>query len=102
MQYRNKSQSGDRNEYGDRSQSRDRNQYGDIGCLKCGGGNHKARDCRRYPFFCDERCENCNLLHPSSFCRFANSSRYVTPPRSARNTPERNIPNIFKNSANLN
>ena len=107
-QSRDKDQNGDRSksrdkmQYRNKSQSGDRNQYGDIGCLKCGGVNHKARDCRRYPFFCDERCENCNLLHPSSFCRFANSSRYVTPPRSARNTPERNIPNIFKKSANLN
>ena len=81
-----------------RSKSKDgsRQTDGQNGCLKC-GGNHLARSCRRYPFFTDERCQNCNLLHPTTFCRFV-KSRYITPDREKS---PKNF-NLFKNDKSLN
>ena len=81
-----------------RSKSKDgsRQTDGQNGCLKC-GGDHLARSCRRYPFFTDEKCQNCNLLHPTTFCRFV-KSRYITPDREKS---PKNF-NLFKNDKSLN
>ena len=70
--------------------------YSQNGCLKC-AGDHLSRDCKRYPFYTEERCLNCNLLHPTTFCRFV-KSRYITPDREQ--SPKSF--NLFKNDKSLN
>ena len=48
-----------------------------IYCVRC-GSSHFAKNCRRYPFFTSENCENCGLAHPTVCC-FNKESQYLTP-----------------------
>ena len=51
-----------------------------IYCVRC-GSSHFAKNCRRYPYFTSENCENCGLAHPTDLCCFNKESRYLTPTR---------------------
>ena len=58
------------------------------GCWKCGDESHQMAKCKRYPFYCEQKCDFCNLMHPTSFCRFRRS-RYITPPTSREDSRTR-------------
>jgi uncharacterized membrane protein YgcG len=53
-------------------------------CKKC-GGSHPSKECKRYPFYYNEKCsKGCGYYHPAVYCRF-NQSRYQTPTRETQN-----------------
>ena len=47
-------------------------------CAKCGSLSHISKDCIRYPYYYEMKCEHCKFYHPSDQCRFRDS-RYRTP-----------------------
>ena len=82
-----------------------RNQRGEYSgssgsCKKCSSTGHSSSDCRRYPFFYENKCSKCAangrvLYHPPEFCRFFPPTRYLTP------EPDKS-PVSFKRNENVN
>ena len=72
----------------DRRRSTSKETFKGNGCWKCGDESHQMSKCRRYPFYCEQKCDFCNLMHPTSFCRFR-KSRYNTPPKSREHSRTR-------------
>ena len=44
-------------------------------CSKCGGTNHRSRQCRTYPDFCPTRC-SCGYFHKESECNKKSSKPF--------------------------